>query len=542
MTHIQQFRFLAAAAIALVPSILVAPPAMLLAQPAPAEPAPTTRTRFSRNAESEIRFQEGLLQYSRRQLPQAEANFQALVKEDPADAEAYYYLGLAQLDQGKPNEAIQSFNQSVRLDPTSDEVLAARATALIRAKRFDEAEKDLRVLEADPRWESLSAYLRGQLLLGKGDLEGAAASFKKARVKGEAESLPAGYFEGLTYLRMRQIVRARQTFREASVGAEGDATITSAARQLDEILLRQERAARRLQAQLSLAYEYDSNVIQLGSDIVTAAGISDEADSRLLVRPRASYQFIKTPRLSGGLEGYGYFTWHDDLQGFNIASYSGGPFVNYRVTDNFYASARYAYNHLEFGHEQLLGQHIATPQLTLVQPKFGYTSAFYQYQGRTAYNDPVNPAFDLEGDVHVFGVVQGVQLPQIFSDAGSPNLELSYRYSRYDTDGTEFEGDIHTAGATLYSPLPFWELRGDVGVSVSFEQGDSPSVLDASDDPREELEWSVTAGVTRQLSTSTALRVDYTFTKHDANVTTAADQSPYDYDRHLVGVRLILTY
>lgn len=539
MTHTQELRSLiAAVALSMAAGIVIPPPAPALAQAAPT----TGRTRFSRDAESEIRFQEGLLQYSRSQLPEAAANFQAVIKDDPADAEAYYYLGLAQLDQGKTSDAIQSLNQSVRLDPTSDEVRAARATALIRARRFDEAEKDLAVLEADPRWESLSAYLRGQLRLSKGDLEGALASFKRARIKGEAESLPAGYFEGLTYLRMRQLVRARQTFREASLGADGDATITSAARQLDEILGRHERAARRLQAQLSLAYEYDTNVIQLGTDIVTAAGISDEADSRLMLRPRASYQFVKTRKFSGGLEAYGYFTWHDDLQAFNIASYSGGPFANYLVADNFWASARYAYNHLEFGHELLLGQHIVTPQLTLVQPDFGYTSAFYQYQGRKSYNDPVNPAFDLEGDVHVFGIVQGLELPEIFSDAGSPNLELSYRYSRHDTEGTEFEGDIHTAGATVYSPLPFWKLRGDVGVSVSFEQGDNPSVLDASDDAREEFEWSVTAGLTHQLSTSTALRVDYTYTNHDANVTTAAGQSPYDYDRHLVGVRLILTY
>src|SRR5215218_9003057 len=66
-----------------------------------------SESRFSRGAEAEIVFQEALLQYTRsRQLPEAEANFRKVIAADPADAEAYYYLGLVQVDQGKSAEAI----------------------------------------------------------------------------------------------------------------------------------------------------------------------------------------------------------------------------------------------------------------------------------------------------------------------------------------------------------------------------------------------------------------------------------------------------
>src|SRR5437764_14991782 len=90
----------------------------------------TTRTeaRFSRGAEAEILFQQALLQYTKsKQFPEAEANFKKVIESDPADAEAYYYLGLVQVDEGKPSEAIESFNQSLKLDPTRQEVRAARA-------------------------------------------------------------------------------------------------------------------------------------------------------------------------------------------------------------------------------------------------------------------------------------------------------------------------------------------------------------------------------------------------------------------------------
>ena len=48
----------------------------------------THESHYSRAPEQEITFQQGLLHYSRAQLPQAEQEFASVVKSDPADAEA----------------------------------------------------------------------------------------------------------------------------------------------------------------------------------------------------------------------------------------------------------------------------------------------------------------------------------------------------------------------------------------------------------------------------------------------------------------------
>src|SRR5947207_5729756 len=121
-----------------------------------------SESRFSRGAEAEILFQQALLQYTRsKQFPEAEANFRKVIEADPADAEAYYYLGLVQVDEGSYANAIENFNQSLRLDPTRQEVRAARATANIRAGKYDAAREDLDRLAPDPRWNSLVHYLRG---------------------------------------------------------------------------------------------------------------------------------------------------------------------------------------------------------------------------------------------------------------------------------------------------------------------------------------------------------------------------------------------
>ena len=524
-------------------------------QVAPGEPTvrpAAPESRFSRPAEREIQFQEGLLLYSRGQLERAEANFRALVEEDPADAEAHYYLGLAQLDQNKPREAVESFNQSLRLDPTPDEVRAARAAALIRVKRFDEAEEDIAVLEADPRWEGLVHYLRGHLNYSKGNLDAAAREFAAARASGQAEATPAGLYEGLTYLRMKELVRARRSFREASVSAEGDPAVTAAARELDTTLARYGQEERRLDAQLSLGYEWDSNVIQLGSDAPLPTGITGEEDSRFVVQPRVRYSVFRKGKWDIGAEASGYYSFHDDLNDFDIASYQAGPFANYRISKNVFASARYGANYTELGYEPFLIRHLVTPTLTVIQPDFGYTSAYYQYQTREFQEPVFLDPFDRDGNVHRVGVLQGISLPPLFRDADKSTLELSYRFERQNTQGNDFDGNFHTVGAVYYVPLPVWNLKVDAGVGLTYEGYDNPNSLENDpfeiedvDDEREDLELNLSAGVTKKFNDWLSFRVDYTFTDNNSNIKQRAlsgETSPYDFDRHVVGARLILSY
>jgi tetratricopeptide (TPR) repeat protein len=507
--------------------------------------APSTESRFSRQPELEITFQQGLLHYSRGQLPQAEQEFRSVVQADPADAEAYYHLGLAQLDQGKASAAVESFNQSLNLDPTVAEVRAARATANIRIAHYDQAEEDLRVLQDYPAFQTLVHYLRGQLHYAKGDLDQAAAEFATAKRLGGTESVPAEFYEGLTYLRMRELVRARSTFREAALGADRDPTVASASRQLDAVLAAQQRRNRPWEVQLTLGTEWDSNVIQIGSNIPNPAGVSDESDFRLLVQPRGSYSFYRNGTIDAGLEASGYFTWHQDLSDFDVESYQAGPFINYKVKDNVFASLRYGFNFIRVGKEDFLTRNIITPQLTFIEPKFGYTSAYYQFQTRQFSDESTSEALDRDGTNHVLGVVQGISLPELFRDAGPANLELTYRFEHQETDGSDFDGNFHTVGATLYTPLPIWKLRADIGATLDLERYTESNSLDDDGDKRRDTEWGAVVGLTRQINANWALRVDYSYTDRNSNVAQisgGAERRPFEYDRHLVGVRLIFSY
>lgn len=509
-------------------------------------------SRFSRPAEVEIGFQEGLLQYSRGQLRQAEQKFQDVIKADPADADGYYYLGLSQLDQNRAKDAVENFDQSIRLDPTSDEVRLARASALIRLRRLDDAERDIKVLEKDPRWTGAVHYLRGHLYYNEGKLDKAADEFKASQQSGQPEATNARLYGGLTYLRMKNLAQARRSFRDAATSADGgDLAVTSAAEQVDATLGRAVAAQRRLDARVSVGYEYDSNVIQNGTDSPLPVGITGQSDSSLVIQPRLGYALVRKGPIEFGVEGSGYFSFHKELNDFDIESYQAGPYLDWKTSKETRVGLRYGYNYLRLGSDPYLTRNIITPSFLWFRANVAYTQVYYQYQTYSYQQSVALDAFDRDGDSHRVGILQGIYLPALFKDADRTTLELSYRYEHQWTQGNDFQGNFHTVGLTYYIPLPVWNLKADFGASLNYDGysnpnsiENNPTVVEAADSKRHDWEWRLGAGVTKKFNDWLSFRIDYTYTKNDSNIETAGTSGfhPYEFDRQVVGARLIFSY
>lgn len=505
------------------------------------------RARFSRTAEAEIEFQEGLLRYSSKELRRAEAIFRELVEEDPADAEAWYYLGLAQLDQAKYAQAAESLDQSLRLDPTPTEVRAARASALIRTRQYEQAEEDIAVLEQDPRWEGLAAYLRGRMLYQQRQYPEAARAFARARELGGAEQEAAEFYEGLTYWQMKEYVQARTVFRDAS-GLERDPAVSAASRQIDTILIDQIRATRKYEFSVATGVEYDDNVSLLGVDVELPDDADDEADFKFILEPEGSYTLYDEEKLEVGVEGNAQLEWHFEEEDQDLESYQAGPFASYRFSRYQYGSVRYGINYFEFGSDPYMLRQFLMPQYTIIEPERGFWSFYYQPQHRELYDSPSNRLRDRDGWIHTVGVIKGIDLPALFQDADPADLELSYRYELHDTDGADYKGDIHTVRAVVYVPLPVWDLRGDVGASFGYGDYDNPNSRDVNGSERRDTRWVVTAGLTKELSENWSLRADYAYTERDSNVVQSeggdpeAFSHPFDFERQQIGLRLIYVH
>lgn len=73
------------------------------------------------------------------QYDQAETQLRQIVNQQPDSAEAYFNLGLSLHLQMELEEAIQTYDQAIKLDPTYDQPYTNKGLALIEANQLDEA-------------------------------------------------------------------------------------------------------------------------------------------------------------------------------------------------------------------------------------------------------------------------------------------------------------------------------------------------------------------------------------------------------------------
>ena len=104
-------------------------------------------------------------------------------------AEDHYYSALDLMADGKPEEAVVAFRESVAIDPTFTEAMHGLARALQDLQRYDDAiEVAQKIVELDPEdvlaHTSLSVLYQKKGMIPEAEAEGA-----KARVLGWKQQL-----------------------------------------------------------------------------------------------------------------------------------------------------------------------------------------------------------------------------------------------------------------------------------------------------------------------------------------------------------------
>lgn len=491
-----------------------------------------------RSGESQVRFEQGRLYYHNGQFSDAEIALRRCIAADSRDAQAFYYLGLSLTGQERPTDAIGAFNTALGLDPNLIEARAGRAAAMIRAKQYDAASNDIDALAADAQWADTTAYLRGQLAYAKGDYKSAASAFAEVHARGGDEAGAAGLYEGLSYVQLKQLNRAQAALRDVG-RIERDPSVAAASRALDSSIDVNTGRTRPFRLQMAVGYEWDSNVTLIDSGTIVPA--RHKQDGRFVLQPQASYSPIRTERVEAGIDTTNYFAFQTLDNNFDIASYQVGAFGNFRICDNFFAGIRYDFNYLQVGHDSFLNRNMVTPSVTLLEPRFGYTTAYYQFEARQFLLAPPSAALDRDGQKHVLGVIQGFDLHSM-ARAGldAPRLEAGLRYENDDTSGSDFDGNFITGSVAFISPI-CRNWTGDVGLELSYFNYNNPNSLDSGGRDREDFEVRPHLGLTWRVNQFVAVRGDYTYTYHQSNVLAGAVR-PYQYNQHIVGARVILTY
>lgn len=121
----------------------------------------------------------GISQAEAKQFAEAETTFQDVLTLDPANADAWYNLGLIAQTQNDPSKAIADYQQAVRANPQDTSAMYNEAIALESTNRSQALALYKQIVNIDP--QAATAYLRMSFLYDElGDRVAAAAAHAKA--------------------------------------------------------------------------------------------------------------------------------------------------------------------------------------------------------------------------------------------------------------------------------------------------------------------------------------------------------------------------
>jgi tetratricopeptide (TPR) repeat protein len=130
--------------------------------------------------------------YRQGKFADAQSELTKVLQDNPDDARAHRYLGLALVETHKSSDAASHLNKANDLDPSDDSKLAL-ARLYVEQKDYDKAQATIDNADGPDK-----EYVRGLLQLGRQQFGDAAASLE-SYLKNNPDNAYAHYYAGLAY-------------------------------------------------------------------------------------------------------------------------------------------------------------------------------------------------------------------------------------------------------------------------------------------------------------------------------------------------------
>jgi tetratricopeptide (TPR) repeat protein len=477
--------------------------------------------------------------------------------------------GRCRVEQGLYEEALDDFSLAREIGDLPPDLLAEldlyRGVALYHLERFDEAEAALDEADGSSTVDPAQlALYEGLVALRRNDNERAAPSLESAARMDPGQTEPiASYYAGLAWLGATERSKARDAFQRVIDRDPDGPWGRQAAKQLEAM------EPVPFFVRLSAGFEYDDNVLlrALGTDQLPSDG--GGKDWRGVWTAEAGVQLFATDDWAGGLLGSYYGSKHHDLDDFDTHYPTVSAYVDHRLGTESLGRLRYGFGYAWVDQGSFLRTQFVEGSFLHIWEQAGTT----QVVADVTWNDfrfrnegvadvvPIPPPPTCPGPdaCSPFGVNEtrardrdGYGLAATFEhryplsipdeiDEMVESVELrgSYRFERYDSQGTEWEYFSNIFSLGFMAEFP-WDVSLDAEADYERYDFDNPSTYPDSQTPgqpytlsgsdRKENAVYVKTELDKDLNEYFSVSARYTYYEVDSN------RRVYSYRRHIGGM------
>ena len=443
-------------------------------------------------------FTKGLEYFQEGEHEKAIKKFELVVKADPNNADAHYYLGLAYSRVDKNNLAVSAFKKAIDLlHPELQNVNLSLGIAYYKSGDYDSALQTLnQVIELEPQNASAHFFV-GLSLQKKNQHKKSIKSFHKAMVRDPEFNQLSLFNIGLAYSKIDQYEPAKDAFNKV-IEIDPQSDIAKDSQKFLETLA-DKKEKKRWGITASVSWEHDDNLTREEQDIVTG-----EPDTAMVYEFGGEYKIIDTPKY--GLDvSYDFFQsiykkiTNLNFQSHTLALSGSTEFEKWDAGINY----MYIYNLLD--DQDFLYIHTVTPNIGFSILPTLYTAVNYTFMNKKFPDSEGRNADNHSGSFSQF----------VFFMDGKAYLSLSYKLDDEDTVDNEFDylGHLYTLGAQ--TKLPF---ESKINVSYKYSHKDFDTITSSIGEIRRDDKQTINVALTKKLFKILELKINYQYIDSRSNL------------------------
>lgn len=465
---------------------------------------------------------QGIESYKEENFDEALPLLQRARKEDPNSSLAAYYLGITYKQLQDYKNAKSHLKDAVSLTPKIKEALLELVDVLYQLNELEEAAKFIEVAEREDIKPPQIAFMKGLILLKKGENLEAVKSFERAKGLDDSLAKAADYQIGLAYLKQKKFDEAKRVFKEIVV-VDPNSGLAALSNEYIEAIKRKEEVERPFRFTIGTAGQYDTNVVLKPSDTTIATDITDEADWREVYTFTGEYRRKMTERFSLSPQYSLYRAHQNDIGILDVTSHTFTVTPNYNI-DKGTVGLPIGYNYTDVGERKYLTTISASPLLNYMIGKTKMAQVAFKYQRNDFSRNPI--IADENRDSNNFAASAG--LYRFFAE-NKGFLGLRYEANRDDAKGANWRFFGNRITATLLYPfLKKFKinLTGDIFFQ-DFEKTNTIFNIERSDKI-----YSASSMLAYEFLKNAELQFRHTYVRDSSNITI------YDYNRNMYSLGL----
>jgi Flp pilus assembly protein TadD len=488
-------------------------------------------------AQEAAALKEGIALYNQEDFEEAIEMLTKVREQDPASADAAFYLGMAYRQLNDLTNAYRQFEDAVGLKPLSDNAILQMIEVATLVDKLDVARKWIAAAEQNQVYPARVAFLKGSALAKETRYAEAIASFERAKQLDPSYTQSADFQIGICYMSQRQYTKARDLFQSA-VTMDPLSDTASYARRYQEAAEQWRYIERPLRLTVGITGQYDTNYRTLGFsyDLAPAAWNTyiDSTDKPSLVLQNlvrldfvpilpapfvfnAGYAAMNVLHQKYGTDNDTFANSFSLAPGLNYESFAVNLVANY--THNLKRDNSYR----RYSEVSSIG-----PLFRFLLAKDHILELNGYFTRKNFFRAPAIP----EEDQTSQGLDSAASWIWLYGENSLFSLKLGY--TQDNADGRNYDNQGYRASVSLIQPLVD-ALRLQVGGEVYLQDYSNENAL-FNNVKRKDRSYTGTIGLTWSVIKHLDLIAQYLFTRVDSNI------YAYDYQRELVSLGMELKF